>query len=127
MSRDFPRCESCQSNEQVLVICKQCYETLDKENEQLVQKVAMTFEEIKMTFEEINETSGLTPREEKCLHHLSASYGVFLDLPIQHPDDMRDFVDAVHRIQDLIAMRIARRLFPGYWKTQDRKPSCAGV
>ena len=36
-------------------------------------------------------------------------------LPVQHPSDAQDICDAVHRIQDLLAVRVARRAFPLGW------------
>ena len=45
------------------------------------------------------------------------SYGEFLEMERQHPDEMRDFVDCIHRIQDILAVRIVRRSYPEYWPT----------
>ena len=66
---------------------------------------------------ETSEESGLTTKEQECMDHLLAAYNAFLELKTEHPDDLSVFVDALHRLQDLLAVRIARRLFPGYWKT----------
>jgi hypothetical protein len=61
--------------------------------------------------------SGLTPKEQECMDHLVAAHRAFVELEIQHPGELEDFVNALHRQQELLALRIARRLFPSYWKT----------
>jgi hypothetical protein len=71
------------------------------------------------TNDKVDPLSGLTESESKCHQHLQNCYGEFLELERQHPDEMRDFVDAVHRIQDLLTIRICRRQYPDYWKTYD--------
>jgi hypothetical protein len=65
----------------------------------------------------IDETSGFTPLEKECHDNLMKAYGNFIEMERQHPDEMRDFVDSIHRLQDLLAVRIVRRCFPAYWPT----------
>lgn len=65
----------------------------------------------------INPASGLTSAEDACHDALMESYRQFIGMPRQHPDEMREFVDAVHKIQGLLTDRIARRCFPERWKT----------
>lgn len=65
----------------------------------------------------INPTSGFTDQEHECHEALQKFYGLFLSLPRQHPDEVRDAADAIHRLQDLMAVRIVRRNFPIYWPT----------
>lgn len=69
----------------------------------------------------INEKSGFTSQEQKCHDYLMKSYGEFLEMERQHPDEMRDFVDCIHRMQDILAVRIVRRAYPGYWPTHKIK------
>lgn len=71
---------------------------------------------------EVNPKTGLTPLEQDCMDGLIASYNAFLKMERQHPDEMRDFVDAVHRIQDILAVRVIRRLYPEGWPTHIQKP-----
>ena len=33
----------------------------------------------------------------------------------QHPNEITDLVDAVHKIQSLLALRVIRRNYPEYW------------
>ena len=66
---------------------------------------------------EIDSRTGLTAEEKKVMDSLMECYGHFLKLERQHCSELQDFVDAVHRIQDLLAVRIVRRVFPDGWST----------
>ena len=59
--------------------------------------------------------SGLTDDEQHCLSLLNEAYGQFLQLPKQHSSDLEEFVLSLHRLQDLVAVRIARRKYPQFW------------
>ena len=76
--------------------------------------------------EEIDKFTGLTPQEELCHAHLMGSYESFLRLPVMHPDERRTYVEAVHTIQGLFALRIAAREYPDLWQpsieVQDKTP-----
>ncbi len=65
----------------------------------------------------INNITGFAEDEQECHDYLQKCYGCFLKMDRQHPDEMRDFVDSIHRIQDLLAIRIVRRQFPKGWPT----------
>lgn len=41
----------------------------------------------------------------------------FRKLNNHHPSEIHDVANAIHRIQDIIAMRLARRVEPTIWKT----------
>lgn len=58
---------------------------------------------------------GLTEDEGAAMDALVEAANRYGALPIQHPDEPRDFCDAVHRCQDLLAIRIARREYPEGW------------
>ena len=60
---------------------------------------------------------GLTPEEQEVMDKLMECYGAFLKLDREHPDEMRDFVDGVHVIQGVLAMRVVRRCYPRGWPT----------
>ena len=66
--------------------------------------------------------TGFTDAEKRCHDALMLSYQEFIDMPREHPDEMRDFVDAVHKIQGLLATRIVRRDYPDYWATYSDQP-----
>lgn len=53
---------------------------------------------------DIDSKTGLNELEKICMEKLMDCYGAWLKLERQHPDELRDFVDAVHRIQDLLAV-----------------------
>lgn len=58
---------------------------------------------------------GLTSEEREALDALVVAANIFGKLERQHPDELRDFVDGIHRCQYLLAMRVARRAFPIGW------------
>jgi len=49
------------------------------------------------------------------MDHLCWAVDAFEELEMQHPDERNEFYAAVHRIQDLMAVRIARRHYPKGW------------
>lgn len=63
---------------------------------------------------EISET-GLNREEEEVMNSLAKAWGDFCKLPRQHPDELKDFTDSIHRCQDLLALRVCRRFFPKGW------------
>lgn len=63
----------------------------------------------------ITRNDGLTDAEGVVADALCDAASAFAALPKQHPDESRDFCDAIHRLQDLLAMRIARRVYPKGW------------
>ena len=59
--------------------------------------------------------SGLTQAETDVMSALNSAMTGFAALPRQHPDELREFVSAIHRLQDLMAARVVQRYFPYYW------------
>lgn len=53
--------------------------------------------------------------ERGFLRALAVAYSLWLRLPPQHPDEQRGMADVMHAAQDLVAVRFARRAFPGDW------------
>lgn len=66
---------------------------------------------------DIDPKTGFLPQEKKCHDDLMSAYEAFLEMDRQHPDELRDFVDPLHRLQDLLAVRVIRRVFPEGWPT----------
>lgn len=64
---------------------------------------------------EIIRSDGLTDEEGVVMDALCLATNAFADLPRQHPDELRDFCDGIHRAQDALAVRICRRAFPVGW------------
>lgn len=65
--------------------------------------------------EEITRRDGLTEDEGAVMDALCDAANAFGELAGQHPDEARDFCDAIHRAQDLLAVRICRRHYPNGW------------
>ena len=59
--------------------------------------------------------TGLDAAEQSILEHLVKAWKAFATLPAQRPDDIREFRDGISRLQDLLATRICRRLYPDGW------------
>ncbi len=65
----------------------------------------------------IDPESGLDKFEKECMDGLMKAYSAFLKMDRQHPDEMRDFINPLHRMQELLAIRVIRREFPKFWPT----------
>lgn len=63
----------------------------------------------------MHPASGLLPKEQAVMDHLVEATNEFARLPRTHPSDMEEFIDGMHRCQQLLAMRIVRRLYAGVW------------
>ena len=51
-----------------------------------------------------------TPRERSLMRLTAELYQEYCELPTQHPDDVREFVTALHQIQLLIQKRPGFRI-----------------
>lgn len=52
-------------------------------------------------------------REEKdILYRLGQAWNLFVSLDRQHPDELEEFRRAIHAAQNLIAVRLARKVQP---------------
>jgi hypothetical protein len=61
----------------------------------------------------------LTPEELHVSDLICVAYNAFAALPPQHPDELRDVADAVHRWQDILGMRCARACHPDVFPVKD--------
>lgn len=59
---------------------------------------------------------GLTSTEKEVLNALVEAWNRFLLLSVDHPNERREFLSAIHRAQALVAVRVARRLEPDFWR-----------
>jgi hypothetical protein len=58
---------------------------------------------------------GLTEQEGKIMDSLVDAWNEFIKLDRQHPCEINDFADGIHRCQYQLTMRILRRDYPeGY-------------
>ncbi len=76
-----------------------------------------TYDEVYVLTDPTNLESGLTEGEQRVMDHLVDAFNLFSDLERTHPSEMDEFVSAIHRLQDLLAVRIVRRQFPKGWPT----------
>ncbi|WPE19856.1 hypothetical protein [Shinella zoogloeoides] len=51
----------------------------------------------------------LTPQEQEVMDGLVATWNAFLRLPIHHSDDVSEFRHGIHRLQEKILARPARK------------------
>jgi hypothetical protein len=63
----------------------------------------------------LSRDDGLTDTEGEVMDALCEAYNAYLELDEQHPADHHEFEAAIHRLQDLLAVRIARRSYPEGW------------
>lgn len=69
------------------------------------------------TSREIGNKTGLTEGEQRCMDAICAAWGEFIKLPETHPNEIPAFLESVHRLQELLAIRIVRRDYPEGWPT----------
>ena len=58
---------------------------------------------------------GLTNEEGDVMDYLVGAYTAYDGLEVEHPSDPGEFVQAIHRAQDLLAVRVVRRAYPDGW------------
>jgi hypothetical protein len=64
---------------------------------------------------ELQQISGMLKQEQLVMDNICKAYSEFLKLEMQHPSEMKDFVNAIHTIQGILGMRIVRRNYSDYW------------
>ncbi len=57
----------------------------------------------------------MVEKEYQVLKLLADSWNEYCKLEIQHPDDARDFADAIHTCQRIIMSREAIRQYPDFF------------
>jgi hypothetical protein len=65
------------------------------------------------------DESGLTSDEQAVMDRLVDAWNLFVQMERTHKDELREFADAIHRLQDMLALRIVRRSYPIYWRNSD--------
>jgi len=58
---------------------------------------------------------GLTDEEGEVMDALCDAVDAYGELEVQHPNEAEEFIAAIHRLQDLMAVRVCRRLYPRGW------------
>ncbi|MCH7890996.1 MAG: hypothetical protein IH921_05780 [Gemmatimonadetes bacterium] len=59
--------------------------------------------------------TGLEEKEQEVMDHLVEAMAGYAKLPRQHPTEMDEFIISLHRLQELLAIRIVRRQYPEGW------------
>lgn len=65
----------------------------------------------------MSRSDGLDDAEGKVMDALVAATRAYGALPRQHPQEIPEFIAAIHVCQGLLARRIAQRLYPLGWPT----------
>jgi hypothetical protein len=60
-------------------------------------------------------SSSLTEAERDLLRRLGECWNLFTSLEKRSEADNSEFVDAIHRCQQIVALRVARRVDPEVW------------
>lgn len=63
----------------------------------------------------------MTKSELKILDSLVDAWNEFGKLESQHPDEVRDFADGIHKCQGILGMRIARKHEPKIFPIKGKK------
>lgn len=66
---------------------------------------------------DLKQISGLMDQELLVMDSITQGYNEWLKLEMTHPYEMQDFINAIHNIQSILAMRVIRRSYPKYWLT----------
>lgn len=64
---------------------------------------------------DVSTITGLTDEEDIIGNDLVDAVQRFAALPQQHPNEINEFVTAIHQCQHLLIMRIARRHYAEGW------------
>ena len=59
--------------------------------------------------------NGLDKKEQKVLDHITKAWNCFIKLERQHPDEIDEFKQSIHSLQDQMSLRAVRRQFPKGW------------
>lgn len=62
----------------------------------------------------------LTREEKDCLYRLAQAWNLLVKMPREHPNELNEFKDAIHRAEQIIGMRVARRVEPDIFSLLNR-------
>jgi len=71
--------------------------------------------------ETASPVTGLTFDEQMCMNALVKAYRIYSKLPKDHPMENIEFTTSLHRLQDLLAIRVVRRSFPNGWSFANKE------
>lgn len=64
----------------------------------------------------IDVEAGLSSQEKRVLELTAAVWNEYMKMPEVHPSDRTELQLFIHQIQNLIGMRVARRVNPEIWR-----------
>ncbi len=62
-----------------------------------------------------NIPENILQEEKKVMDSLVEAWNAFIELHVQHPDDVHEFRLSLHRLQHLVMIRQSRRLNPSVY------------
>lgn len=77
--------------------------------------LSVGFQNYEPTIPQMIADPSLTMEERHILHLLGDVWNSYSMLPRRSDADNSEFCDAIHRLQQLIALRVARRVDPDVW------------
>ncbi len=69
-----------------------------------------------LPFVNTNDLVKLTQEEKDILQRLGEAFNLFTSLDKRSEADNKEFTDAIHRLKQLVALRVARRVDLDVWK-----------
>ena len=63
----------------------------------------------------------MTNKEQNIINLLQQIYEEFSSLEIQHDSDLKEFIEALHRLQHLVMIRSVRRKYPELFPMKKKK------
>lgn len=65
----------------------------------------------------LKEKEPFTDGEKEIMNHIVSAHNKFVGLERTHPMEIQEWVDAIHRLQDLLGARVLRRDYPTTFPT----------
>ncbi|MCC0764746.1 hypothetical protein IR151_17265 [Clostridioides sp. ES-S-0006-03] len=65
--------------------------------------------------------NGLTIKENIIMDNLVSAWNEFIKLDKQHPSELNDFCDAIHKAQQILGLRVLRNDYPEGWNKKYNK------
>jgi hypothetical protein len=62
---------------------------------------------------------GLILQEAICSYAILEAWDAYQHLSIQHPSELDEALIAIHTLQNLLAIRVARRDHPLFWRNEE--------
>ncbi len=67
-------------------------------------------------WDEAEKAKPYTPQEREIMNLIVKAHNLFIKEPTTHPDEMRQWVDGIHALQNVLGWRILRRDYPNEFR-----------